>query len=36
MTARQVVQLWVDTFNKKDPQALANLYHENAAGPISG
>lgn len=30
MTPRQVVQLWVDTFNKKDPQALANLYHEDA------
>ncbi len=30
MTPRQVIELWVETFNKKDPQALAELYHKDA------
>lgn len=30
MTPRQVVQQWVELFNKADAEALAALYHENA------
>lgn len=30
MTPKQIVQKWVDTFNKKDIDALAELYTEDA------
>ena len=30
MTPKQVVQKWVDTFNKKDTDGLAELYTETA------
>lgn len=30
MTPKQVVQKWVDAFNKIDVDVLANLYHESA------
>jgi steroid delta-isomerase-like uncharacterized protein len=30
MRARDVVRAWVDAFNRRDPQAAAALYHEDA------
>ena len=27
---KEVVQLWVDAFNKHDVEAITALYHENA------
>ena len=39
---KEVVQLWVDAFNTGDPDALAELYHEDAVNhqvanePVSG
>lgn len=30
MTAKQVVQKWVETFNNYDAETLASLYHEDA------
>ena len=27
---KEVVQLWVDAFNKHDVEAITTLYHENA------
>ena len=42
MTPKQVVQQWVDTFNKADAKTLGELYHENAVNhqvanePVNG
>jgi limonene-1,2-epoxide hydrolase len=30
MTAKEIVRLWVDAFNKADADALSRLYHANA------
>lgn len=30
MTARELVELWVQRFNDSDYQGLGQLYHENA------
>ncbi len=30
MTPKETLKLWIDTFNKADAEALAELYHEDA------
>ena len=30
MTAKEIVQLWVEAFNRKDVEGLTRLYHEDA------
>ena len=30
MTPKEIITIWVDAFNKKDIEALSNLYHEDA------
>ncbi len=30
MTPKQTLQLWIDTFNKADAKALADMYHDDA------
>jgi limonene-1,2-epoxide hydrolase len=30
MSPKELVQTWVQVFNKADAQAISNLYHENA------
>jgi limonene-1,2-epoxide hydrolase len=42
MTPRQVVEIWIDAFNRADPDALAALYaeeavnHQVAESPVAG
>ncbi len=30
MTSKELVEKWVEAFNKADPESLANLYHKEA------